>query len=250
SPRLNSTEFGFESRVVARLRISAARQRVPNLRPGSPELQAHRALRSIGAAAIGRGAGRLMLAAFALIAVALALSQPLRAKASGKVFVANEKSSTLTILDQTGKILQTLETCARPRGMTFNPEHTAIYVGCGDDNTIALYDIATLRLVRRYRNIAAPETFDLHPDGRHLYISNENDSEVSVLDTETGEVTAHYQTGDEPEGVLITPDGKFAFAASEAANLVHVIDIQAGVEVKSIIVDTRPRRFALTPDGK
>ena len=131
--------------------MSAARHRGPNLRPCRAEPRARPALRSIGAA-IGRGAGRLMLASFALLALASTLSQPLRAKATGKVFVSNEKSSTLTILDQTGKILQTLETCARPRGMTFNPEHTAIYVGCGDDNTIALYDIATLRLVRRYRN--------------------------------------------------------------------------------------------------
>jgi PQQ-dependent catabolism-associated beta-propeller protein len=206
-------------------------------------------LRSIGAA-IGRGAGRLMLASLALLALAPTLSQPLRAKATGKVFVSNEKSSTLTILDQTGKILQTLETCARPRGMTFNPEHTTIYVGCSDDNTIALYDIATLRLVRRYRNIAAPETFDLHPDGRHLYISNEDDSEMSVLDVETGEIVARYPTGPEPEGVQISKDGRLAFVASEVANLVHVVDLQQQKHIKDIPVGTRPRRFALTPDNK
>ena len=33
--------------------------------------------------------------------------------------------------------------------MAFNPDHTALYVGCGDDNTIALYDIGSLRLLRR-----------------------------------------------------------------------------------------------------
>ena len=191
-----------------------------------------------------------MLISLALLALAPALPQPLRAKASGKVFVSNEKSSTLTILDQTGKILQTLETCARPRGMTFNPEHTAIYVGCGDDNTIALYDIATLRLVRRYRNIAAPETFALHPDGRHLYISSEDDSEMSVLDVETGEIVARYPTGPEPEGVQISKDGRLAFVASEVANLVHVVDVQQQKHIKDIPVGTRPRRFALTPDNK
>ena len=229
--------------------MSAARHRGPNLRPCRAEPRARQALRSIGAA-IGRGAGRLMLASLALLALAPTLSQPLRAKATGKVFVSNEKSSTLTILDQTGKILQTLETCARPRGMTFNPEHTAIYLGCGDDNTIALYDIATLRLVRRYRNIAAPETFDLHPDGRHLYISSEDDSEMSVLDVETGEIVARYPTGPEPEGVQISKDGRLAFVASEVANLVHVVDLQQQKHIKDIPVGTRPRRFALTPDNK
>jgi PQQ-dependent catabolism-associated beta-propeller protein len=185
-----------------------------------------------------------------LLCLAMAPSQPLGAKATGKVLVSNEKSSTLTVLDLTGKVLQTVETCARPRGMTFNPERTAIYVGCGDDNTIALYDLASLRLIRRYRDIAAPETFDLHPNGRHLYISNEDDSELSVLDVEAGEIVARYPTGPEPEGVQITQDGRLAFVASEVANLVHVVDVLLQKHIKDIPVGTRPRRFALTPDNK
>jgi PQQ-dependent catabolism-associated beta-propeller protein len=185
-----------------------------------------------------------------ILATLLAWPAPLAAKGTGKVFVSNEKSSTLTILDAAGKVLQTIDTCARPRGMTFNLDRTAIYVGCGDDNTIALYDIATLRLVRRYRNIAAPETFDLHPDGKHLYISNEDDSEASVLDVETGEIVGRYPTGPEPEGVQITRDGRLVFVASEVANLVHVIDVRQQKVIKEIPVGTRPRRFALTPDEK
>lgn len=180
----------------------------------------------------------------------LFMAAPASAKDTGQVFVSNEKSSTLTILDKTGRVLRTLETCARPRGMIFNPARTHLFVGCGDDNTIALYDVATLKLERRYRNIAAPETFDLHPDGRHLYISNEDDSEASVLDIETGQIVAKYPTGPEPEGVLATRDGQRVYVASEIANLVHVIDVQARKIVKDVPVGTRPRRFALTPDGK
>ena len=206
-------------------------------------------------AAIGGYGRRLLVLAITGLAItvvtsALAPTKSLLAKGTGKVFITNEKSSTLSILDTAGKLLQTIETCARPRGMAFNPDHTALYVGCGDDNTIALYDIGSLRLVRRYRNIAAPETFDLHPDGRHLYISNEDDSEMSVLDVEAGEIVARYPTGPEPEGVLITRDGRLAFVASEVANLVHVIDVQQQKAIKDIPVGTRPRRFALTPDNR
>jgi PQQ-dependent catabolism-associated beta-propeller protein len=197
------------------------------------------------------GLSKLLLGAgfIALLVLGFASGASL-AKGTGKVIVANEKSSTLTILDRSGKVVQSIETCARPRGMVFNPARTAFYVGCGDDNTIALYDIDTLKLVRRYRNIAAPETFDLHPDGRHLYISNEDDSEASVLNVETGELVAQFPTGPEPEGVQITADGKLAFVASEIANLVHVIDTAAKKIIKEIPVGIRPRRFALSPDGK
>jgi PQQ-dependent catabolism-associated beta-propeller protein len=222
---------------------------------GLPRWRACRAPPQPIRAAIGGFSRRLMVLAMTGLAITVATitlepCQSLQAKGTGKVFISNEKSSTLTILDQAGKVLQTIESCARPRGMAFNLDRTALYVGCGDDNTIALYDIATLRLVRRYRNIAAPETFALHPDGRHLYISNEDDSEMSVLDVEAGEIVARYPTGPEPEGVQITRDGRLAFVASEVANLVHVIDVQQQKAIKDIPVGTRPRRFALTPDNR
>ena len=169
---------------------------------------------------------------------------------SGLVFVSNERSSQLTVLDQSDTVIKQIKTCARPRGMRFTPDHSKIVVACGSDNTIALYDVATQKLVKRFRDIPDPETFDLHPNGKDLYVSNEDDSEATLLDLETGQVKGHFPTGPEPEGVLVTPDGKTVFVASEAANLVHVIDVETQKVIKDIITATRPRRFALTPDGK
>ena len=172
------------------------------------------------------------------------------AKGTGLVFVTNEKSSTITILGPDHTVTGSFATCARPRGLHFDANHTGFYVACGDDDTIALYDIASRKLVKRFRDIPDPETFDLHPDGRHLYASNEDDAAVSVIDVETGETTATYEAGEEPEGVQITADGKYVFVTSEAANLVHVIDTAKNAVVKDIPVGTRPRRFALTPGDK
>lgn len=167
---------------------------------------------------------------------------------TGRIIVSNEKSSTLTILDANADPIRTMETCARPRGMHFNRDRTRFFVGCADDSVIAIYDVATLELVGRIRNVEEPETFDLHPNGRHLYVSNEEDATATVFDVETGELIAEYETGEEPEGVLATSDGKLVFVASEAADLVHVIGVEQGEVIADILVDTRPRRFALTPD--
>ncbi len=180
----------------------------------------------------------------------LLAATPARAERSGLVFVSNERSSQIFVLDRNDVVVGSFASCARPRGLHFTKDHTQLIVACGGDNTIAMYDVATRKLVRRFRDVPDPETFDLAPNGRDLYISNEDSAEATVLNLETGEVTGHFPTGEEPEGVLITPDGKFAFVASEAGNLVHVIDIAAQVVKKDIFVSERPRRFALTPDGK
>ncbi|MGQ0485013.1 MAG: PQQ-dependent catabolism-associated beta-propeller protein [Hyphomicrobiales bacterium] len=186
-----------------------------------------------------------------LLALAIFVSSECAsAKGTGLVFVANEKSNTITILDADHKVVESFPTCGRPRGMHFTAGRDGFFLACGDDDTIAVYDIATRKLTKRFRDIPDPETFDLHPDGRHLYASNEDDALVSVIDVETGTTVAEFETGEEPEGVLITADGKFAFATSEAANLVHVIDTAKGEVIKDIVTGTRPRRMALTPDGK
>lgn len=175
---------------------------------------------------------------------------PASAKNTGLIYVTSEKSNTLTVFNLNNEVVGTVKTCARPRGMRYDATRTKLIIACGDDDTIAVYDMASLKLVKRYRNIKDPETFALHPDGRHLYISNEDDSESSVLDLETGEVTAHFPTGAEPEGVQMSADGKFVWVASEAANLVHVIDVAKGAVIKNILMDTRPRRFAMAPGEK
>ena len=169
---------------------------------------------------------------------------------SGVAIVANERDDTLTILGQDHQVIETIDTCARPRGMHFSADRTEFFVGCADDDQIAIYDTKTRTLLRRIRGVPAPETFDLHPDGTRLIVSNEEDATASVYDVNTGELLAEYETGEEPEGVQTTADGRLVFVASEAANLVHVIDLQANEVIADILVDTRPRRFALTPDQK
>lgn len=194
---------------------------------------------------------RTLIFAVALASLTLpATAQQAATPRTGMVFVSNERSSQIFVIDRNDTVVGSFKSCARPRGMHFTSDHTQLIVACGGDNTIAVYDVATQKLVRRYRDIPDPETFDLAPNGRDLYVSNEDSSEATVLNLQTGEVTGHFPTGEEPEGVLVTPDGRLAFVASEAGNLVHVIDIASQKIIKDIFVSERPRRFALTPDGK
>lgn len=164
--------------------------------------------------------------------------------------MSNERGNTLSIIGPDFNVVRTIETCARPRGVHFSADRKAFYVGCADDDLIAIYDTASFELTGRIVGVSAPETFDLHPDGRRLIVSNEEDAAASVYDVETGELLAEYFTGEEPEGVQVTSDGRLVFVASEAANLVHVIDLEADEVVADILVDTRPRRFALTADER
>src|SRR4051794_1832702 len=118
---------------------------------------------------MGRHAGARVLVATAMLLSATASG---RAAGTGLVFVSHERTDNIVILNAKDEIVGEMKTCSRPRGMTFTPDHASIIVACGNDDTIAVYDIAKRTMTKRFRDIPDPETFALAPNGRDLFISN------------------------------------------------------------------------------
>ena len=56
-----------------------------------------------------------------------------------QIYVSNEKSNTLTVLDgKTYQVIRSIKTCKRPRGVHFSKDRKQFFVGCADDNVIAV----------------------------------------------------------------------------------------------------------------
>lgn len=184
-------------------------------------------------------------------ATALVFLGPLHAKETGLIFVSNEKSNSISVIDPKSlEVVKIIKTSRRPRDMEFNQTHTLLFVAAGDDDVIDVINIEKLEVVDSIPTGASPEVFFFSPDGRLIYVSNEEDSSLSVIDIAEKIVIEEIPTGAEPEGVILSEDGKIAYVTSEVSDMVHVIDTEGLFVVENIIVGTRPRRFALTPDGK
>lgn len=185
-----------------------------------------------------------------LAALCFSLSAGLASAAgTGLIFVSNEKSHEVVVLDANYQIVKRIETSRRPRDMHFNADKTLLYVACGDDDVIDVIDVATLEIVDNIPTGPSPEVFAFSPDETQMFVSNEEDSRLEVIDMESRLSVMDIPTGAEPEGVLVMPDGKTAYVTSEVADMVHVVDVASGAVTKNILVGTRPRRFILTPDG-
>src|SRR5262249_38181824 len=90
----------------------------------------------------------LIILVFATAAFAVVLSPAGWAKDTGLVFVSNEKTNNLIVIDpKTNKVVKDLRTSRRPRDMHFNADHTKLYVACGDDDVIDIIDVAKLEVI-------------------------------------------------------------------------------------------------------
>ena len=184
-----------------------------------------------------------------LILMLVLLASPLAAKDTGLIFISLEQGNQVVVLNPDLSLKTKIDTSRRPRDLHFNAAHDKLYVACGDDDSIDVIDVATLKVVDNIPTGPSPEMFTFSPDEKQIYVSNEEDSVMEIIDVASKIVTARVPTGGEPEGVINAVGGKTAFVTSEVADMVHVIDIATARVTKNIVVGTRPRRFVVTPDG-
>ena len=177
------------------------------------------------------------------------MSVQANAKGTGYVFVSNEKTNNIAVLDpkQDYRVINWIETSHRPRDMQFRDDHKQLLVACGDDDVIDVIDVASLKVVDHIPTGSSPELFQLSRDEKDLYVSNEEGSAVQEISIADKIIVREIATGAEPEGIAITDDGKTLYVTSEVTDMVHVVDLGAGAVTDNVIVGTRPRRFLLLP---
>jgi len=141
---------------------------------------------------ISRVFASVLASALALV-LALAFAPALAlAKDTGLIFVSNEKTNNLIIIDpKTYQVVKDLKISRRPRDMHFNADHTRLYVACGDDDVIDIIDVAKLEVIGKLATGPSPETFAIDEARRRIYVSNEEGSSLSIIDIDQ----KHHRAG-------------------------------------------------------
>jgi YVTN family beta-propeller protein len=220
------------------------------------------------------------LAALGLLAAAPAVV----AAASYQVYVTNERSGDMTIIDGGDfHVIATIPVGKRPRGIHPSPDGKTVYVALSgspiegppqldaqgnpvlnknkpsddDDDEhakadksadgVGVVDVAQRKLTGKIKVGSDPEEFALSGDGLRLYVSNEDVKAASVLRIATAQVEHIIPVGGEPEGVATSPDGKRFYVTCETGGDIFVIDTEHYATTTHFKVVGRPRSLAFQP---
>jgi YVTN family beta-propeller protein len=224
------------------------------------------------------------MALFALALTALLpVVTPARAADSYQIYVSNERSGDITVIDGASfKAVATFPVGKRPRGIHASPDGKTVYVALSgtpiegppeldaqgnpifkqddDDDEdvnadkaadgVGVVDVATRKLLKKISVGSDPEEFDLSQDGRRLYVSNEDVKTASAVDIANGKIERIVPLTQEPEGVAVTPDGKTLIVTCETGGDVFFIDIATFKVKGQVKVGPRPRSVAFLEGGK
>ncbi len=183
----------------------------------------------------------------ALILFCISIS--VHAAPSMRIFVTNERSDDISVINgSTLEIEATIDIGGRPRGIGLSPDASELYVAISNENSIAVVDPKSLKVLRKFEAGSDPETFAVHPNG-NIYISNEDDAKATVFNPLTGEQIAEIPVGLEPEGVAISPDGSKVIVTSESTNMLHIIGVPEHTIIANVLVGARPRSAVFNSDG-
>src|SRR5438552_2100802 len=144
-----------------------------------------------------------------LLVSALALG-PARADAELRVFVTNEKSDDVTVIDAaTRKVVTTIPVGKRPRGVAVSPDGRRVYVTNSNSDSLSVIDTKSLAVLRTVPAGLDPEGLTFNRAGTAVYVVNENELSVTVLDAESLKITKKIAVGKEPETAVASPDGRW-----------------------------------------
>src|SRR5450755_663700 len=158
-----------------------------------------------------------LLSGIAVVILAVAVAPAMGANASFRVFVTNEGSGDLTVIDgRRGEVIATIPLGKRPRGITADARGHRLFVALSGSplaapgveesslppadkgaDGIGVIDTKTLTLNRVIRGVSDPEQVAVSTDGRRLYVASEDTGKGVVIDIATAAVLAQLSVGGE-----------------------------------------------------
>ncbi len=205
---------------------------------------------------------------FVLLALLLALGQPLSAApspeaaipvgsgpwgvganpATNRVYVANQDANTVSVIDgATDTVIDTVNVGSSPACVGVNPATNRIYVANYLGNSVSVIDGATNAVVKTIPVGSDPNGVAVNPATNRIYVANYNDNNVSVIDGATNTVVNTITVGAYPYFAEANPITNQIYVTNEGANSVSVIDGATDTVVAAIPVGASPHGLAVNP---
>jgi YVTN family beta-propeller protein len=145
-------------------------------------------------------------------------------QSTGNVYSADWSDGTVTVLDASGNVLDTINLPTRPTALAVNTTTNKIYVATNEcptcidpvSNNIIVIDGATNQVVTTITdaNAADPSSVAVNPISDTIYVTNGQSNNLTVIDGASDSVSATLPAGLSPSSVAVDPQTNFIYIAN------------------------------------
>lgn len=186
-----------------------------------------------------------------LISTALALPSGEAFGARGTVWVADEGSNSLTVIDAaTGKVVTTLTGIGSPHNVQVSPDGRSIWAVSGSEMLAVRIDARTYRVTGTVRTGEHPAHVVVTPDGNRAFVTNSGDNTLTAIDIARMKPISAIPVGRFPHGLRPSTDGRWLLVADAKSTTTTLVDTRRLRRVADIEVGRKPVQVAFEPSGR
>ncbi|MEV6600986.1 YncE family protein [Actinoplanes sp. NPDC051346] len=170
------------------------------------------------------------------------------------VYVANQNSRILTVIDAASRRTTSVRLRNTPRFVTTSRDGRLVFVSMYEKDMsgsgVAVVDTANRQIVRYLATGVQPFTLAVGPDDR-LWVPIHSSGRVEMYAAGgTQRADGRVSVPANPHAVAFSAGLRRAFTANHESNAVTVIDMPTARVLRSIPVSRAPHSVAVSPDGK
>jgi YVTN family beta-propeller protein len=165
---------------------------------------------------------------------------------TNKVYVANEYSNTVSVIDtETDKVQATINVGSFPYGIDINPLNNRIYVTNRGSDTVSVIDGSIDTKLLDISVGESPVGIAVNPTANWIYVTNFVDGTLSIIDDITNEINDTLPVGKGPYGIAVNPLSNKIYITNVDSNTVSVIDGKTKNITAKIPVGKKPAGLAI-----
>lgn len=175
-------------------------------------------------------------------------STPLTVIQTGRAYVANNGSNTLSVIDTSANtVVATIPVGAGPQGVAVNPATSRVYVTNNFNGTLSVIDTTGNTVLTNVPVGAGPRGVAVNPSANRAYVSNGNSSTLSVIDTNSNTVVTTIPVGAGPHGVALNSAANRVYVANNGNGTLSVVDATSNTVIATVPVNSGPQGVAANP---
>jgi YVTN family beta-propeller protein len=171
----------------------------------------------------------------------------------GTLFVADQGSRLLSIVDTASRKVSTIRLRNTPRFVAFSRDGRAAFVSMYEKDMsgsgMAVVDTEGRTVVRYVDTGVQPFALAVAPDGR-VWVPIHSQGRVEVYGAGDQIRDSIVAVPPNPHAVAFSPDLMRAFTADHESDAMAIIDMRTDKMVKSVPVSKAPHSIAVSPDGR
>lgn len=154
-----------------------------------------------------------------------------------RIYVANSWDGTLSAMSEDGVVLEHADSGGWAHAVDITPDGQWIWVANFLDDTIAVFDAASLQRKALLTTDPYPHGLDISPDGKRAVVTGYSSSHVRIFDTASWQMLAHVEVGAGPSHTAFIPGSPMAVIACSVDDHIACIDVEAGRLTDKICLD-------------